>query len=341
MDSIYQNIAVVILAAGKSTRMNSKLNKLMTQFEGQPLVHRVVSACQTHPFEKIILVVGPDSDALRNSFEPDTVGFAIQNERLGTGHALMQAVPHLARSVENVVVLAGDHPFVSPECLEFLVRQHRENQAAATVLTAVYNSPPGYGRILRDKGGRIQRIIEEKDATPEQRKIPEVNISTYCFHVPTVGPLLSQLQATNVQQEYYLTDIIEVLLKNQQQVHAIPYHDNSIGIGINSRIDLAKALAFSRKTHLERLMRDGVTVLDPDSTCIESSVKIGRDTVIYPFTCLESNTEIGSDCKIGPNVHLKNVTIGDQVVMEFAVMENTQIPSGTFVAPFSHIKNRI
>jgi len=343
MEKKIQNVGAVILAAGKSTRMKSKINKLVSPFEGKPLVQRVIDACQAIRLEstqlqKIILVVGPDSTEIQDSLG-DTVLYAIQHQRLGTGHALMQSKPLISEEIEHIVVLAGDHPFVTPECLEHLITSHLKETAAATILTAVYEEPPAYGRIIRDNAGNILRIVEQKDATEAEKNIREVNISTYCFQVKAVLPLLSTLQANNVQEEYYLTDIIELLLKQGEQVQAIPYHDNCIGVGINNRVDLAKAYSLARNKHLEKLMLSGVTIIDPNSTFIDSSVEIGNDTTIYPFTYLENGTKIGSDCKIGPHVKITNSTIADEVTIEFAVIEDHEIITGEKIGPFVHLKS--
>lgn len=338
MEKIFDDVGVVVLAAGKSKRMKSKTNKLMTSFEGQPLIHRVYQACHKNSFRQIILVVGPDANDIQDSFKKMPVSFAIQHERLGTGHALMQAVPLIEPQSEHIVLVVGDHPFITADSLEYLVRAHKEQQAATTLLTAHYENPPAYGRIIRDNAGRIVKIVEEKDATPAEKKIDEVNISTYCFQAPTVLPLLHDLQANNAQQEYYLTDIIEILLQKGHRVQAIPYADNTIGIGINNRADLAYALKQARQKHQAELMQSGVTILDPESTYIDSTVQIGADTIIYPFSVIEKNTKIGSDCIIGPQVRISNSRIPDHKTIEFAVVENITLSGEISVKLFTQVK---
>lgn len=341
MKNLFQNVGVVILAAGKSKRMKSKINKLLTPFDGKPLIQRVYDACRENPFEKIILVIGPDSPEIPQLLDHSAT-FAIQHEQLGTGHALMQARPHIDATLEHIALVVGDHPFISGDALKFLVTEHKKHRAATSLLTVTYDNPPGYGRIVRDQVGRILKIVEQKDATPEEAQIKEVNISTYCFHVPTVLPLLGELQSDNAQHEYYLTDIIEMLLQRGHRVQAIPYPDNTVGLGINNRLELARALQVAREKHLEKLMISGVTILDPNSTYIDSTVTIGMDTMIYPYTFIEAGTIIGTDCRIGPQTKITNSQISDGVSLQFAVIENSQIVSGSQVPAFSHIiENRM
>ncbi|MCI0513731.1 NTP transferase domain-containing protein, partial [candidate division KSB1 bacterium] len=322
MKSENTKIGAVILAAGKSTRMKSKVSKLLTPFDGEPLIQRVLRNCQPLNFAQMIMVIGPEALGIQELFGA-TVQFAIQSERLGTGHALMQARRFVEGVLDEVVVLVGDHPFVDTACLQFLITEHHRQQAAATLLTTIFDQPPAYGRILRSASGQITRIVEEKDATAEQRKIKEVNISTYCFQVAKVFPLLTQLQAHNAQKEYYLTDIVALLLQNGEKVHAAPYPDNRIGIGINDRVELAHALQIARRRHLEKLMRAGVTIVDPATTYIDATVQIEPDTIVYPFSYLEQNTTIGRDGRIGPHVRIVNSQIQSQVTLEFAVIENS------------------
>ncbi len=340
LEQIFQKIGAVILAAGKSTRMKSKTNKMLTFFNGKPLVQHVVNASEQTGLNPVILVIGPEGDGFKNLFG-NSVKYAIQEERLGTGHALQQAVPILPADLEHIVLMVGDHPFMSAACIRFLIQNHLSKNAAASLLTVTFEDTPAYGRIIRDQEGRILRIVEHKDATEAERQIKEVNISTYCFTIKKTMPLLKQLQANNVQKEYYLTDIIELLLKNGELVQALPYPDNKIGVGINHRVDLAKALGIARKEYLEKLMLSGVTILDPDSTFIDSTVQIGSDTTIYPFCYLEENSIIGGDCKIGPNVRITNSQIPDNSMIEFSVVETSQFQSGVNIGPFAHYQNNI
>jgi len=305
MNQSLTNIAAVILAAGKSSRMKSKINKLMVMFEDKPLVQHVRDACAQAGIERIVVVIGPEARDINDSLG-NSVEYAIQHDRLGTGHALMQARQKLKDFQGDLVVLVGDHPFITPESILYLINHHRESQAAATLLTALYEQPPAHGRIVRDKSGKVVRIVEEKDASAEEAKIKEVNISTYCFDTQSVLPLLDELDVDNVQKEYYLTDIVAILLRHRYRVEAIPYDDNKIGVGINSRWDLAVALKIMRDDYLKKLMLSGVTIIDPASTFVDSTVKIGSDTIIYPYTYLEKGTIVGTDCAIGPQVKLSS-----------------------------------
>ncbi|MBN1350026.1 NTP transferase domain-containing protein [candidate division KSB1 bacterium] len=332
------NIAAVVLAAGKSTRMKSKLNKLLVMFEDKPLVHHVRDACLQAGIQQIIMVIGPEMQAVKSSLG-DSIQYAVQHERLGTGHALMQARPLLKNFKGDLVVLVGDHPFITDESILCLLKHHRASHAAATLLTAMYEQPPAQGRIVRDSTGKVIKIVEEKDATPEEIRIKEVNISTYCFDAQVVLPLLDELGADNVQKEYYLTDIVAILLRHHYRVEAIPYEDNKIGVGINSRLDLATALKIMRDDYLKKLMLSGVTVIDPASTFVDSTVSIGADTIIYPYTYIEKGTTIGPDCVIGPQAKLSASQIGKGAKIQFAVIDNCEIKDGARVGPFEYIKD--
>ncbi|MCK5739220.1 NTP transferase domain-containing protein [bacterium] len=330
-------VGAVILAAGKSTRMKSKTNKMMTLFEGKPMIRRVTDACQDAGIRQLVIVSGPEAQNLRSALKNDAE-FAIQHERLGTGHALMQAKPFINEDIENIIVLVGDHPFISAEAINYLISEHQQNAAAASLLTVSYENPGTYGRIVRNQLGKIVRIVENKDATEDEKKINEVNISTYCFNVKKALPLLEELGTNNVQKEYYITDIVEILLKKGERVQALPYSDNRIGIGINNRVELANALQVARVDNLNRLMVSGVTIIDPNSTYIDFSVTVGQDTVIYPFSYIEKGTRIGNDCQIGPNVRLTDAGIGNNVKAEFVVVESSDVPNATVMQPFTHLK---
>ncbi|MBN2091439.1 NTP transferase domain-containing protein [candidate division KSB1 bacterium] len=340
MEQNFQKIGGVILAAGKSTRMKSKINKMLTFFNGKPLIQHVVNAGQQAGLNPIILVIGPDGDGFKNLFG-NSVQYAIQEERLGTGHALMQAESLIPEDLEHIVLMVGDHPFMSADCIQFLIENHLAKKAAASLLTVIFDDVSTYGRIVRGQEGKILRIVEHKDTSEAERQIKEVNISTYCFTIKKVMPLLQQLRANNVQKEYYLTDIIEILLKNGEIVQAIPYPDNKIGVGINHRVDLANALAIARKEYLEKLMLSGVTILDPDSTFIDSTVTVGSDTTIYPFSYIEQKTIIGSDCRIGPHVRITNSQIPDNSAIEFSVIETSEFQCSVKIGPFAHYQNNL
>lgn len=338
MNQSLDNIAAVVLAAGKSTRMKSKLNKLLVMFENKPLVHHVRDACLQAGIKKIVMIVGPEMKDIEASLG-DSVEYAIQHDRLGTGHALMQARPMLKNFNGDLVVLVGDHPFTTAESIFCLLKHHRESHAAATLLTAVFEQPPAQGRIVRDRTGKVVRIVEEKDASPDEAKIREVNISTYCFDAQIVLPMLDELGADNVQKEYYLTDIVSILLEHHYRVEAIPFEDNKIGVGINSRVDLAIALKIMRDDYLKKLMLSGVTIIDPTSTFIDSTVKVGADTIIYPYSYLEKGTVVGADCVIGPQVKLSAARIADGSQVQFAVIENSEVNNNMKIMPFEYYKD--
>jgi len=284
----------------------------------------------------VIAVVGHDAGDVRRALD-DRVECVAQEEQLGTGHALMQAAPKLKGYKGDLLVFSGDSPFLSADVFRKLIRHHRKRKAAATILTAILSEPGPYGRIVRGLDGKVIRIVEKKDASQAEYSIPEVNSGTYVFDAETVLPLLTELGTNNVQGEYYLTDIIEMLFVRKLPVETLVSDDSYVVLGVNDRGELAQAMRIFRDRHIEKLMAAGVTFVDPSATYVDATVSIGQDTVVYPFTCLERGTKIGKHCRIGPNVRVSNSRISDGVNLEFAVVEDSAVRKGERLPPFSHL----
>ena len=302
----------VILAAGKSKRMKSRVSKILHDVLGKPIIRYVVEAVQIPAVEKIIVVVGPHNHAAVRQVLGDSVYYVIQEEPLGTAHALMVCEEALKDYHGQLLVLVGDAPFLTCQVMQHLVTYHQAHpQVAATLLTAIYETPPPYGRVVRDARGKVVRIIEDKDADVEARKIKEVSTSHYAFNKDTVFPLLKDIRNNNVQGEYYLPDVIELLIQRGYQVATLPVDDPFTAFGINTRRDLITGIAEMRRRIIDRWLDAGVTILDPHTTFIDSTVEIGADTIIYPFTHLEKGTRIGSGCRIGPFVYLSQAHVPD------------------------------
>ena len=309
-------LRAVILAAGKGTRMRSKLPKVLHKVGGKAMLQHVLDAADAAGAAEKIVIVGHGAE-LVESMVGEQGKIVLQVEQLGTGHAVMQTKDALAGFTGTAMILCGDTPLLDGEELKKFYEAHVQSGAAATVLTAFMDNPFGYGRIVRDADGNVQGIVEEKDADAQQKLIKEINTGIYCLECPLMFDVLATLTCDNAQGEYYLTDVLTKLNEAGKKVGGVVTEDSDMVMGINSRRQLAEAESVMRVRILNKLMDEGVTIMDPASTFIEGSVKIGHDTVIYPFTWLEGSTEIGEDCEIGPNVRLTNVEVGNGTHLQF------------------------
>lgn len=310
----------VVLAAGKSTRLKSAKSKVVHTILGKEIINFLLDSILQigiNP-ENILLVLGENRDEVSRVVRPD-IRIAIQNEQLGTAHALRCAEEFVSGFSGELLVSVGDNPYISTEELQRLIDHHRNYQAHCTFISAIFPGiPPPYGRVIRNHEGMVMDVVEEIDATAEQLKIREVNSSIYLFDNPTVFPRLSRIQNQNAKREYYLTDIIRILKTDGYRLEAIPALDHHISIGINNRWELQEAQNHFNRRRLEMFANDqGVTILQPESTTIEYHVEIGQDTVIYPSSYIAAGTRIGRNCRIGPMVFLKNIHIPDQGEIAF------------------------
>ncbi len=330
-------LRAVILAAGKGTRMRSKLPKVLHKVGGKPMLQHVLDAADAAGAAEKIVIVGHEAE-LVEAMVGEQGQIVLQAEQLGTGHAVMQTQDALADFKGTVMILCGDTPLLDGAELKKFYEAHVQSGAAATVLTAHMDNPFGYGRIVRDAEGNVQGIVEEKDADAQQKLIKEVNTGIYCLECPLMFEVLSTLTCDNAQGEYYLTDVLTKLNAAGRKVGGVVTEDSDMVMGINSRRQLAEAESVMRERILGKLMDAGVTIMDPASTFIESSVKIGRDTIIYPFTWLEGTTEIGEDCEIGPNVRFTNVKIGSGNHLQFMYGHDCQVCDGVTAGPYVHLR---
>jgi bifunctional UDP-N-acetylglucosamine pyrophosphorylase/glucosamine-1-phosphate N-acetyltransferase len=317
-------LKAVVLAAGKSTRMNSGKSKVLHRILGREIINYLLDSLSECGLgaEDVVVVAGENRDEIAASVRIN-VSYAIQREQLGTAHALLCARERLAGHDGELLVLVGDNPYVTADALRKLIAGHRRNGAQCTLISAVFpGDPPPYGRIIRDGRGDVSAVVEEKDATPEQRRIREVNASIYLFDNRVVFPLLERIGSRNAKNEYYLTDIVAILRSENFMVQAVPADDCDIAIGINDRSDLQAAQEkFNRRTQLKLQRESGVTILQPATVTIEHDVEVGRDTVIHPCTYLAAGTRIGKNCSIGPFVYLKNVRVNDDEKVVFEKRE--------------------
>ena len=318
------NLTAVILAAGKGTRMKSKLPKVLHKVGGHPMLEHVMDAAEAAGCRDNVVVIGHGAELVRE-LVGDRARIALQAEQLGTGHAVLQAADTLKDFTGTVMILCGDTPLLEAGELEKFYAEHVKSGAAATVMSALMDDPFGYGRILRDANGDVAGIVEQKDASEEQKQIKEINTGNYCVEAPLLFEVLRTLGNNNAQGEYYLTDVLAKLRAMGKKVGGVITADSEMIMGVNSRRQLAEAESVMRRRIAERHMDDGVTLMDPASTFIEKSVKIAPDTVIYPNTWLQGATVIGEDCEIGPNVRLENVKVADGCRVEFTHVHDCEI----------------
>jgi bifunctional UDP-N-acetylglucosamine pyrophosphorylase/glucosamine-1-phosphate N-acetyltransferase len=291
----------IILAAGKSTRMKSKRPKALHEICGKPMLEWVLDACYGAGVKKILLVVGHAKDEIIARFDGDKrIIWVEQTEQLGTGHAARMCVPHLKDEHGDVFILTGDGPLIRDEVLRTLHNAHREDKAAGSMATAVLEDPTGYGRIIRDEAGEFVEIIEQADATPEQREIKEVFPSYYCVKAQELVAVLAKLKNHNKKSEYYLTDIFGIMRSEGKKVTAVQAVTQEDVLAVNDRLQQAEVDAVMQERIQAALRKTGVTIVSPHHTYIEADVKIGQDTVVQPFTFIGRGTSIGSDCVIGP-----------------------------------------
>ena len=333
------DIHVVILAAGKGTRMKSQLPKVLHRISGQPLIEYVLRTAAAVMPASVTMVVGHGADDVKTALVKRTqLQFVTQEQQLGTGHALLQTRPLLSGKSGTVILLSGDVPLLSVDSLKALIATHAEAEAAATVITANLARPFGYGRIVRTSG-RITKIVEERDASPTQRAISEINSGIYAFDLEPLFPALDSIGTANKQGEYYLPDLIAIYRKQKRTVTTWTVGRPDEIRGINSRTELAEVTSMVRQQKNEELMAAGVTLIDPATTYVDADVVVGPDTVIYPCVFLEGSTKIGAACEIHSGARIVNSTVGERVcVRNHTVVTDSTVESGVVIGPFAHLR---
>ena len=326
----------VILAAGQGTRMRSKLPKILHPLAGKPMVSYTLEATTRVTGEKPVLVIGHGAEQTQQVVG-EAASYVVQENQLGTGHAVMQAESVLSGKTDLVLVLYADMPLVRAETLQRLVEAQVQNSGPVTLLTVIADDPHGFGRVLRGPGGEVLAVVEEAQATAEQKKITELNAGFYCFRADWLWQALKRIQISP-KGEYYLTDIVEIAVQDGYRVQARVIEDRTELIGINNRLHLAEAEAVMRYRINTEWMLRGVTIIDPQTTYIEPGVTIGQDTVIWPNTYLQGNTTIGEECTIGPNSLLRDTRVGSQCKVFSSVLEKAVLEDHVDMGPFGHLR---
>ena len=327
----------VILAAGMGTRMKSKMPKVLHKVCGKPLSKWVIDASEAAGADKVCAVVGHKAETVKEVLG-DVCEFALQAEQKGTGHAVMQAIDVIKNSKGEVVILNGDTPLITAETINKAIEYHKNNGNQATVITAILDDATGYGRIVRDTDGSVLKIVEQKDASKEEKKINEVNLGMYVFDAQSLVYALDKITPNNAQGEYYLTDTLEILLSAGKKIGGYAISDNDEIRGINDRVQLNEAEKIMQKRINEYHMRNGVTMRNPESVYIEDGVEIGNDTEICQNVTIKSGTKIGSDCVIGSGSMLDRAVIHDGVDVLSSVILESEVDEGTHVGPFAYIR---
>ena len=334
-----EQLGIILLAAGQGTRMKSALPKVLHPLAGKALfLHGLASARRLAP-ELVAIVVGHGANAVREAYGGTDVSWVIQEKQLGTGHAVLCAAATFKDFDGDIVILSGDVPLFREGTLREMVGHHRNRRAAVTLLTTVLDEPKGYGRILRDGKGAITAIVEEKDASEAQRKVHEINAGVYVASASFLFAALDRIHNDNQQGEYYLPDIVAIALGQGKKVETVQASDGREVMGINSREELAFMEKYLRQSINKKWMAAGVTFKDPDTTYIEESVTIGKDTVIGPNTHLQGKTTIGERCQIDGSAFITDMEIGEEVLLKFSVvLTGSRIDRGAIIGPFAHLR---
>src|SRR6056297_149352 len=294
------DLLTIILAAGKGTRMKSEKNKVLHKVAGKEMINHVINSA-SNISSGIVCIVGHQADQVKSIVKNDKVDFRLQTKQLGTAHAVIQAKEEIKNHTGDVLILYADIPLIQEETLKKMNEYHLEKAASLTILTAVLKNPTGYGRIIRYKQNEITNIVEEDDANIKQKKIDEINSGIMCVDSKLLNDALDNIDNNNAQNEYYLTDIVDYIKSDNKKILPFTIKDDKEIIGVNDRLGLSEAEKVLRTRINNKHMENGVTIIDPETTYIDEEVKIGSDTIIYPFSYIEGNTKIGKNNIIRPN----------------------------------------
>ncbi|MBE8998553.1 MULTISPECIES: bifunctional UDP-N-acetylglucosamine diphosphorylase/glucosamine-1-phosphate N-acetyltransferase GlmU [unclassified Nostoc] len=331
-------VVVAILAAGRGTRMKSRLPKVLHSLGGRSLVERVIESVEPLLPSRRIVIVGYQSEEVQTAMHSiPNLEFVEQTVQLGTGHAIQQLLPHLEDYTGDLLILNGDLPLIRSETLQQMLQTHAQNQNAATILTSHLPDPTGYGRVFCNDENIVQQMVEHKDCTAAQRQNQRINAGVYCFRWPDLAKVLPHLQANNAQKEYYLTDAVTQV----GQVMAVNVEDNQEILGINDRLQLATAYEILQKRVKEKWMLAGVTLIDPASITIDETVELQPDVIIEPQTHLRGNTVIKTGSHIGPGSSIENSQLAENVTVQYSVVIDSTVQAGSRIGPYTHLRGHV
>ncbi|NLY51354.1 MAG: bifunctional UDP-N-acetylglucosamine diphosphorylase/glucosamine-1-phosphate N-acetyltransferase GlmU [Firmicutes bacterium] len=331
------SVAAVVLAAGKGTRMKSAIPKVLHPICGLPMIAHVVKNLREAGVGRIIVVVGPEGQEIQDLLGSE-VEYVVQAEQLGTGHAVLQTEAVLKSHSGPLLVIHGDTPLYRAATLRELIKTHESSNASGTVLSVLVDDPTGYGRIIRDDEGAFAKIVEEKDASPEEASVKEINSGTYVFQCEPMFAALHQISPENAQKEYYLTDVLGIIKEQAGMVEIYTHDDHEEALGINNRVQLAAAEKILRNRIREKWMLAGVTMMDPDTTYVDAEVELEPDVVLMPFTFIEGRTKVASGSVIGPFARVRDCVVGENVAISQATVLESTLEPGCTVGPYSHIR---
>ncbi len=334
-----KQLNIVILAAGLGKRMKSRRAKVLHEISGRPIIWHVLNTAKKLRPEQIVIVIGNQAEEVQKVLAGEKVRFALQKKQIGTAHAVQQAEKHLRRKEGTLLVLNGDLPLITVEVLRLLIDAHRKSNSDLSIVTTHSEHPEGYGRIIRGDHDAIQEIVEERDATSDQKLIREINCGIYCAKPRPFLQALKKVRTNNIQKEYYLPDALKIMLAKGDKISALLYPKGEEVLGVNTRIELSSTVKILNRRIIDSWMDSGVTILDPETTYIDTSASIGIDTVIYPNVHIEQKTSIGNSCRILPGCHITDSTIGDQSeILDYSVITSSRIGKKVRIGPFAHLR---
>ena len=331
------NLKTIILAAGEGKRMKSNIPKVLHKILNKTMIDYVIEQAINFGSEEICIITGHKSKEVESSIKNKDLKFVKQNEQLGTGHAVMQAEQFIDEN-KDIIILYGDTPLITAETIKKLIEFHREKDNDCTIISSIVDDPKGFGHIIRDDNGIFVKNIEHKDANDEEKLINEINTGIYCFKGSVLKKYLNKITNNNSQNEYYLPDIFEIIISDNGKVDAMKTYDFTEFFGVNSKLQLSKAIEIMKNRINNKLMKNGVTIIDPQNTYIDCDVSIGSDTIIYPNCFIEGNTVIGEYCEIGPNSRITNMIIGNEVKLQSSTVVDSKIGDRTTVGPYAYIR---
>ncbi|EGQ80318.1 UDP-N-acetylglucosamine diphosphorylase [Fusobacterium animalis ATCC 51191] len=326
----------IIMAAGKGTRMKSDLPKVVHLAHGKPMIVRIIDALNALDIEENILILGHKKEKVLEVLGND-ISYVVQEEQLGTGHAVKQAIPKIKDYDGDVLIINGDIPLIRKQTLIDFYNLYKSENADGIILSAIFENPFSYGRVIKD-GNKVLRIVEEKEANEEQKKIKEINAGVYIFKAQDLVKALEKINNNNEKGEYYITDVIEILSKENKKIISYSLEDSMEIQGVNSKVELALVSKVLRERKNTALMEDGVILIDPATAYIDDEVKIGRDTTIYPNVTLQGNTEIGKNSEILSGTRIIDSKIYDNVRIESSVIEESLVENGVTIGPYAHLR---